>query len=91
MAKNWPAIAGDRDAGSTPGLGRSSGEGNGNPLQCSCPGNLMDREAWQAKSSGVTKESDTTQRLNSNIAFEGFKPRLHIGKKAKLLGRVRLL
>ena len=51
----------------------------------------MDRGAWRAKSSGVTKESDTTQRLNSNIAFEGFKPRLHIGKKAKLLGRVRLL
>ena len=30
------------------GLGRCPGEGNGNPLQYSCLGNLMDREAWQA-------------------------------------------
>ena len=36
------------DTGSVPGLGRSSGEGNGNPLQYSCLGNLMDRGAWQA-------------------------------------------
>ena len=35
-----------RDLGSIPGLGRSPGEGNGNPLQCSCLENPMDREAW---------------------------------------------
>ena len=34
------------DPGSIPGLGRSPGEGNGNPLQYSCLENLMDREAW---------------------------------------------
>ena len=34
------------DMGSTPGLGRSSGEGNGNLLQYSCLENPMDREAW---------------------------------------------
>ena len=34
------------DAGSIPVSGRSPGEGNGNPLQYSCLGNLMDREAW---------------------------------------------
>ena len=34
--------------GSTPGLGRSPGEGNGNPLQYSCPGNPMDRGAQWA-------------------------------------------
>ena len=35
--KNLPAKAGDpRDLGSVPGLGRSPGEGNGNPLQYSC-------------------------------------------------------
>ena len=34
------------DQGSIPGLGRSPGEGNGNPLQCSCLKNPMDREAW---------------------------------------------
>ena len=36
------------DIGSTPASGRSPGEGNGNPLQYSCLGNLMDREAWWA-------------------------------------------
>ena len=34
--------------GSIPGLGRFPGEGNGNPLQCSCLENPMDREAWRA-------------------------------------------
>ena len=36
------------DLGSIPGSGRSSGAGNGNPLQDSCLGNPMDRGAWQA-------------------------------------------
>ena len=36
------------DPGSIPGLGRSSGEGNGNPLQYSCLKNSMDRGAWWA-------------------------------------------
>ena len=49
MVKNPPANGGDeRDSGSIPGLGRSSGEGNGNPLQYSCLGNLMDRGTWWA-------------------------------------------
>ena len=34
------------DPGSIPGLGRSPGEGNGNPLQCSCLENPMDRGTW---------------------------------------------
>ena len=34
------------DPGSIPGSGRSSGEGNGNPLQYSCLENPMDRESW---------------------------------------------
>ena len=34
------------DLGSIPGLGRSPGEGNGNPLQYSCLGNPMDRGTW---------------------------------------------
>ena len=45
------------DQGSIPGLGRSSGEGNGNPLQYSCLGNLMDRGTWWATVHGVTEES----------------------------------
>ena len=41
--------------GLIPGLGRSPGKGNGNPLQYSCLGNPMDREAWRATAHGVTK------------------------------------
>ena len=43
------------DLGLIPGLGRSSGEGNGNPLQYSCLENPMDGEAWWATVYGVTK------------------------------------
>ena len=43
VVKNPPANAGDaRDASSIPGLGRSPGEGNGNPFQYSCLENSMD-------------------------------------------------
>ena len=41
--------------GSIPGLGRSLGEGNGNPVQCPCKENSMDRGAWWATVSVVTK------------------------------------
>ena len=43
------------DMGSIPGLGRSPGEGNGNPFQYSCLGNPMDRGAWQASLHEVKK------------------------------------
>ena len=43
------------DLGSVPGLGRSPGEGNGNPVQYSCLENSMDRGAWQAIVHGVAK------------------------------------
>ena len=47
LVKNLPANAGDvRDVGSIPGLGRSPGGGNNNPLQYSCLKNPMDRGAW---------------------------------------------
>ena len=56
VVKNPPANAGDaRDAGSIPGLGRSSRVGNGNSLQYSCLENPMDRGLWQATISGVAK------------------------------------
>ena len=51
--KNPPANVGDTS--SIPGLGRSLGEGNGNPLQCSCLENPMDRGAWWAIEHEVTK------------------------------------
>ena len=66
VVKDLPANAGDiRDAVSIPGLGRSPGEGTDNPLQYSCLGNPMDRRAWRTTVQGVTKESDTTERLNN--------------------------
>ena len=49
------------DLGSIPGLGRSPGEGNGNPLQYSCLENPMDRGSGGHYSPWVRKESDTTE------------------------------
>ena len=43
------------DVGSIPGLGRSPGEGNGNPLQCSCLENPRDGGAWWAAVYGVAQ------------------------------------
>ena len=61
MVKNLPAYAGDTgDMGSTPGLGRSPGERNGNPLQFSCLENAMDRVTWPAIVHRVA-ESDMTE------------------------------
>ena len=62
--KNLPASAGD--SGLIPGLGGSSGEGNGNPLHYSCLEDPTDGGAWWATVHGVAKESDTTKQPNSN-------------------------
>ena len=53
VVKNLPANAGDR--GSIPGSGRSSGEGNGNPLQSSRLESPMEGGAWWTMVHGVTK------------------------------------
>ena len=58
VVKNPSANAGD--AGSIPGLGRSPGEGNANPLQYSCLENPRNGGAWLAAFYGVT-ESDPTE------------------------------
>ena len=61
MVKNPPANAGDAgNSGSIPLLGRSPGEGNGNPLQYSCWENPLEREAWMATVCGLA-ESETTE------------------------------
>ena len=61
VEKDTPANAGDvRDAGSIPGSGRSPGEGHGNPLQCSCLENPMDRGACRATVHGVVVVKNRT-------------------------------
>ena len=66
MVKNLPTNAGDtRDIGWIPASGRYSGVGNGNPLQCSCLGNPMDREAWWTAVHEVAKQSDMTEQMST--------------------------
>ena len=65
MVKNPPASAGDtRDVGSIPGLGRSPGEGNGNPLQYSFLENSMGRGVWRATIHRVAKSQT---QLNDGV------------------------
>ena len=65
MIKNPPAKAGEvRDAGSIPGLGSSSGVGNGNLLWYSCLENSTDRGAWWTYSPRDLKELDTTEHTH---------------------------
>ena len=67
MVKNLPVTAGDaRDTGSSPKLGRSPGVGNGNPLQCSCLENSIDRGAWWVTVPGVA-ESDMTEWAHAHM------------------------
>ena len=63
VLKNPPANIGDM--GSIPGLGKSPGGENGNPFQCSCLGNLLDRGAWWVTAHGVTK---SWTRLSTHVA-----------------------
>ena len=65
MVKNLPANAGD--VSSVPGLGRSPGKQNGNPLQQSCLGKPMDRGAWETIARGVAKDSDTATKQQENV------------------------
>ena len=53
VSKQFACSAGDQ--GLIPGLGRSPGEGNGNPIQYPCLENLMDRGAWRAAVHGFAK------------------------------------
>ena len=57
------------DPGLIPGSGRSTGEGNGNPLQDSCLENPMDREAWWATVHGVAKSRTRLSNFTSLLTF----------------------
>ena len=67
MVKYSPANVGDvGDMSLIPGLGRSPGEANGNPLQYSCLENPMGRGAWQAIVHGVTKSQTRLKRHSTH-------------------------
>ena len=55
-----------RDSSSIPGLGRSPGEGHGNPLQYSCLENPMDRAAWWARVHRVAKSRTGLKQLSTH-------------------------
>ena len=61
------------DPGSIPGLGKSPGEWNGNPLQYSCLENSMDKGAWRATVHGVAKSQ--TRQSNEQFYFYFSKPK----------------
>ena len=62
-----PANAGDvRDVGSISGLGRSSGGGNGNPLQYPCLGEPMGTRSLEGYRPRGHKESDMTYPLSTH-------------------------
>ena len=56
------------DQGSSPGLGRSPGEGNGSPLQYYCLENPMDRGAWQATVYGVAKRTSLVAQMVKHLS-----------------------
>ena len=69
--KSLPASAGDAgDAGSIPGSGRSPGGGHGDPLQCSCLDNPMDRGAWWATVPGVAESQTCLSSSHFHIHFQ---------------------
>ena len=63
-----------RDPGSIPGLGRSSGEGHGNPLQYSCLQNPMDRGAWRATVHGVAKSQTWLSNTHTHRLYQNSPP-----------------
>ena len=66
VVKSLPVNARDtRDTSSIPGSGRSTGVGNGNPLQCSCLENHMDR-SLEGYSPWGCKESDMTEHVSAH-------------------------
>ena len=70
MVKNLPANTGDiQNMGSIPGLGRSCGGGDSNPLQYSCLENLMDRGTWRAIVHGVSKSQTQLKRLSMHVSI----------------------
>ena len=86
VVKNPSANAGDsRDASSIPGLGRSPGEGTGNPFRYSCLENPMDRDAWWATVHRVTKCLIQLNQPSTHTPFLFSKGRIFDKNKCLLL------
>ena len=78
VVRNLPANAGDAgDSSLIPGSGRSPKVGNGNPLQCSCIENSMDRGTWLATVHGIAK---SWTWLNTHTGIHNTKPTNLFGK-----------
>ena len=70
VVKNLSDNAEDaKDVGLIPGLGKSSGIGNGNPFQYSCPENSMDRRTWCTTVHGVVKSRTRLSDLTFTFHF----------------------
>ena len=65
MIKNL-LVVNEGDAGSIPGWGRATGEGNGNPLLYSCLGNPMGKETCRATVHGVIKSWTQISNYNND-------------------------
>ena len=65
------------DLGSIPGLGRSPGEGNGNPFQYSCLENPMDGGAWWATVHGVAKSWTRLSDFTFTFTLNQWKQKVH--------------
>ena len=77
--KEFAFNAGNTEVDLIPGLGRSPGEGSGNPLQYFCLGNPMDRGTWWAIIHGVTKSQtqlSTSHPVKIMLAIETDKPQI---------------
>ena len=64
------SVYNEGDPGSSHGLGRSPGEGNGNPLQYYCLENPMDRGPWSATVRGVTKSRTQLSDFTSLLQYD---------------------
>ena len=69
VVKNLPDI---KNMESIPWLGRYPGDGHGNPLECPCLKNPIDREAWGAAVHWVTKRHNLSDLACTHIHFERF-------------------
>ena len=77
MLKNPPANAGDkRDMDLIPGSGKSPGGGHGNPLQCSCLENPMNRGAWRVTVQRVAKTRTGLKQFSTHTCQIKLVPRL---------------